>query len=366
MDTESRTVRSAESRTGRTSKTRTTENMFIHFGCWNKGGCPTESPLTHVMMNLAKETPSFFSICGDNYYPLKVTLPDKTKKKYLDEDELISGFNCLPKNIPIYMTFGNHDFETKLIVGNTTEHDCTLTTTEMQIVKNTFKNIHLGLNQHTSFGDKTKILFLETTIWDSDNTKEYEPCYEKVDSTYKTIDDVKKDQLDFIRRFVDTQIEEHTENIIIVGHHPLALLKEKKDKVKLFILNEAFNHLLYAELYKKCTPEMKYYYLCADLHHYQPGTIIINSDMRIEQHIVGTGGAELDTINKERVDTSDFTQGNIEYNIKLEKVVVDYGYLKCRENDGSLSFSFINRDYTRRKKRRKTCRKKRRKTRRKN
>lgn len=339
------------------------EHMFIHFGCWNKGGCPNTNKLTQVMTDLNNERPLFLSVCGDNYYPLKQTLPDKTKKKYLNKDELYSGFDCLPKDIPIYMTFGNHDFETNLIENEKTEHTCTLTTTEIEIVNETFQNINLALNQHTNFGDKTKILFLETTIWDSDNVKEYEQCYKAVNNKYTNIDEVKKDQLEFIRMFVETQINEHTENIIIVGHHPLALFKEKKDKVKWFILNEEFNQCLYDELYKICKPTMKYYYLCADLHHYQPGTITINGDMKIDQYIVGTGGAELDKINKELIKQTHITQGNINYKINLEETLVEHGYLKCSEKDGVLTFSFIHRGGG--KTHRKTIRKKRRKTRRK-
>lgn len=329
-----------------------TSNNFIHFGCWNKGGCSGDTlsekdrnNLTKLMntldISIKKEQPLFLSICGDNYYPQKVKLKTGDKKKILNIEDLVSGFDCLPKHIDIYMTYGNHDLETDLYINDIQEHICTLTSTEIEIVSNS--NIHLNLNQTADFGDNTKVLFLETTIWDPDENEQYEQCYRYIDDDkYKNIIEVKEDQLSFIREFVsDVNSNDKIKNIIIVGHHPLALFKEKKGEMRFFILNEEFNTLLYDEIYTKCNPNIMYYYLCADLHQYQPGTIIINGTMLIDQYIVGTGGAELDNIIIDQTIES-ARQGNIQYNIKKDETIVDYGFLNCRKDkDGNLSFSFI-------------------------
>ena len=53
---------------------------FIHFGCWNKGGCYLDKPskgwndLSSVMRNLREVSeshykPEFVVVAGDNYYP---------------------------------------------------------------------------------------------------------------------------------------------------------------------------------------------------------------------------------------------------------------------------------------------------------
>jgi hypothetical protein len=338
---------------------------FIHFGCWNKDGCKEDNPtnLTKMVNTLKQiisdDKPEFLSICGDNYYPKKEKF-NNTKKKTFVEKDLFSGLDCLPKDIKIFMTYGNHDFETNLFIDDVQETDCTLTMKELEIIQS-FPNISLQLNQFSNFGDKTKILFLETTVWDQDDIIEYIQCYKIIDPRYQVnVDDpedvnriielVKKDQVDLIQTFVDdVNANQDITNVIIVGHHPIALFKEKKDKIGFSMLNESFNELLYNNIFKQCNPSLNYYYLCADLHHYQPGDIVVN-DMHIKQYIVGTGGAELDNINitkfikkgnePEIPEKVNYTIENFNYTINPREIIVEYGFLKCIEEDG-LSFTFI-------------------------
>ena len=233
-------------------------NNFIHFGCWNRGGCPTNSNLTKVINKLNAvvnaDRPQFLSICGDNYYPLKVE--DKEtgkKKKYLNLDELLSGFNCLPKDIPIYMTYGNHDFETGLLVNNEKENNCTLTSAEIDIAKKN-PNIHLELNQTHTFGEKTKLIFLDTTYWDTDDIADNAQCYTKVDPSYNNINLVEEKELEEIEKLVEEVTNNsQIKNIIIVGHHPLAQWKLKKGKMKFSILNLKFNDFLFNNIYNRIT-----------------------------------------------------------------------------------------------------------------
>ena len=128
---------------------------FIHFGCWNKGLCvflnkvnnqynhlvQTEissaentsrnvgtkySNMSYVLQNLRnnvnknqENSIEFIIIAGDNYYPDKVKIKKVTKSKNNDNlklksiivKNLLSGFDCLPKNIETFILLGNHDIE---------------------------------------------------------------------------------------------------------------------------------------------------------------------------------------------------------------------------------------------------------------
>lgn len=322
-------------------------DYFIHFGCWNKGICPGNNDLTRVLERIRSltEKPQFLSICGDNYYPLK--LKDKeSKKKFLLMDELLSGFRCLPSDIPIYMTYGNHDFETNLYINDVLEQSCTLTKTEIDIVNNEFQNIHLRLFQSTLFGTNTKLLFLDTTIYDDEDIAEYEQCYKEVNIKYNSSNDVKQDQLEFIRSFVDS-LDSSITNLIIVGHHPIAQYKYKKEQIFFLTLNIDFNDLLFTTIYsplKEKGINLNYFYLCADLHHYQTGNIVINDEMRIKQYIVGTGGAEKDEIHKELIPREPSTLANLQYSMNdedLAKSDTKNGFLKCSSNGPELVFEFV-------------------------
>ena len=89
---------------------------FIHFGCWNRDGCINKdsvvnnnTPVTKVMTTLKKyisETkPEFITIAGDNYYP-KVDTTSGAKIKKIIKQDLISGFECLPKDNKIDLLLG--------------------------------------------------------------------------------------------------------------------------------------------------------------------------------------------------------------------------------------------------------------------
>jgi hypothetical protein len=93
-------------------------------------------------------------------------------------------------------------------------------------------------------------------------------------------------------------------------------------------------------IYKK-HPSSKYYYLCADLHLYQQGTIKIDDKMVIEQYIVGTGGAELDTaIDVEPGKTINSDMNILSYEMKQN--IRTNGFLHCIENGKQLCFKFID------------------------
>lgn len=330
------------------------DNYFIHFGCWNNGGCPKDNDLTKVLSNIKSldNKPSFLTICGDNYYPKvkKIKTEGKQKdikKKYLISDDLSSGFKCLPEDIPIYMTYGNHDYETDLYINDIeTENNCTLTKQEINIVTNEFPNISLKLFQSAQFNRNTFILFIDTTIYDNDDIDEYIKCYESVDSQYKEIENVKNTQLEFINDFVSkVKTNNEIKNIIIIGHHPLAQFKIKKETMRYMILSNELNNILYNNIFNELNSrEIKYYYLCADLHQYQSGNIKINNDMNIRQYIVGTAGAKKDEVNKDMLFKEPQIQENVEYYMNeddINSATDKNGYLNCIDEGREVRFEFI-------------------------
>ena len=95
------------------------------------------------------------------------------------------------------------------------------------------------------------------------------------------------------------------------------------------------------------------YYLCADLHQYQEGTITINCDecgkgYEIKQNISGTGGAEQDDkipedkakeLDKEPVEG--FGKYNVDY--KMRESTMQFGFTKAtvKPGAGGIKFDFV-------------------------
>ena len=347
---------------------------FIHFGCWNNGGCPKDNNLTRVLHNInsLQPRPAFLSICGDNYYPTTiktketkiidgVKIEKEKKKKFLDLDDLKSGFDCLPPDLPIYMTYGNHDFETNLILKpliDGKEHietDCQLIKQEISIIEQT-SNIHLNLYNERIFNTYTKLLFLDTTIYDDDDATDPNviKCYSNIildgHPMVADVNEIREKQLAYIRAFVESiETDTNITNVVIIGHHPLIQFKYKND-MKLINLSQLLNRILYYEIYDKMkSRNITYYYLCADLHQFQPGNIVLHDNMNIKQYIVGTGGATKDPLHKELLLSTITTplasiDPHISYNMTatdIEQASDDAGYLKCISHNTTIEFVFI-------------------------
>lgn len=340
---------------------------FIQFGCWNNGGCDETKTngLTNIMNSLKLKSPEFIVISGDNYYPPKTEelIGDKKiKKKFFVENDFLSGFNCLPKNIPIYMNYGNHDYESGLIMDNgTKENNCELIKRQQLYVAEN-PNIRLDLFRAIDFSVSTKIIMIDSTIYDDEEFDSCYECYRALDKAFDTNDKttiqtiVKQEQSKFINN-VTNEIKSNSSihNVVIVGHHPLMgfKIKEKKgveivetlysaDLIE-FIYNNIFNQIN--------NPNIKYYYLCADLHQYQSGNVSVNGKMQIRQYIVGTGGAKLDKYDKNLImsshnsnynkTTNDIISTYQMSNEDLENSTAENGFLICEKvNDEILSFKF--------------------------
>ena len=190
-------------------------------------------------------------------------------------------------------------------------------------------------------------------MYDDDAIAEMLPCYKKM-AGYAEIaskEDLQAQQLHFIQTAIAAF---QGTNIIFIGHHPITGYKLKKDKIKLI---QAFPSFL-AMLKSVYQPEKKYYYLCADLHLYQEGTVLLPVDgvrnmqmqMQIHQYIVGTGGTELDpdpragfSPEKEFETTAGVVAGSYTMTPTQERnSVKEFGFLVCNFHDSKkLTFKFI-------------------------
>lgn len=329
-------------------------NTFIQFGCWNEGLCGNESvPLTKVMHTLKafthKEKPDFIVVAGDNYYPGKVKNKMTGEKfKTIIPTDLAAGFACLPKDVPIDMIMGNHDLETKMYVSGSSEKETDCFITQKEMVEAVPNHIDLVIQKARTNGE-TLVLLIDTSMYDDNDIAEMLPCYKKM-TGYAGItmkEELRDQQLLFIQ---DAIAAFQGTNIIFIGHHPITGYKFKK---KEHILIKAFPSFL-AMLKNIYQPNKKYYYLCADLHLYQEGTVLLpvgaDQQMQIQQYIVGTGGTELDpdpragfSPQKDFKTAIGETAGSYSMTPTQERnSVKEFGFLVCDFHDpAKLKFKFI-------------------------
>lgn len=319
---------------------------FLQFGCWNQlkekeGRCDITNPInpiSRVMKKLKEyseeDNTDFIIVSGDNYYTEKME-EDGLKKKTIHPEQLISGFQCLPPDIEINMILGNHDLETQTKKDNLylsseaavaaseaavalaptkEKKDCFILQTELKELPN-LPNIKYNffLSKYDA-ATQTLILMVDTSMYvdDPEDIEDMLPCYKYIiDGHEYSIAEIRQKQ----KELIAIEIEKYKNTItkiIISGHHPIISYKlkvsEKDPKKTKFGFVEGL--LLFTTLLKeikqmmmlnkeKEEEEIKYYYLCADLHLYQKGTVILYDDekkeeIRIEQYVVGTGGTELD------------------------------------------------------------------------
>ena len=297
---------------------------FIQFGCWNKYFCniddPKVSPISNVMHNIKLKMESssydFLIVSGDNYYP--ETIKSKNKKlkiKIFNFTDFISGFNCL-SNLPIkkYLLFGNHEYNDTVVLKEDVDrinslpkekkeeeltklisHKCKSLIEQKNIASQDsnitiFESVLFNYNDYTN----TLLIMIDTTIYD--DVKNIE-CYANILGGTDDIDpnSIKSRQQEQILEILTTYI--HASTIIFSGHHPIIWCKNKDEKNKfnyvegLISLFSQFEDLLIGK---------KIIYLCADTHIYQKGDVLIKTEndniLLIEQHIVGTGGTDLDNL----------------------------------------------------------------------
>ena len=365
---------------------------FIHFGCWNKGGCSMDSQelnnLSRVMKNLREvcndETtkPEFVVVSGDNYYPDTLTITTDEKKikgKNINTRHLDSGLECLPNNVPVNIILGNHDVESDVLVDYQIpaeaisfpevpeQQKCYILDKQIEFAGKR-RRFGTTLDVHASriFNDETLVLMIDTTLYYDEEKiglKCYRHYYENDNLTLSELRDNQKKIVEREIKIVESNAE--IKNIVIIGHDPIICYKVKRG-VTITIVSPGYNliNLLYNSIYKNIprNRNLKFYYLCADLHHYQIGSVKIEREdddsMDIKQYIVGTGGTDLDDYPFTSSDQSTYerynenvhlngnpTEYKIEYSLTPEQISLSresYGFLQCYDIDGSLAFNFID------------------------
>lgn len=340
-------------------------NNFIHFGCWNNlnEGGKLKSVIHKInnrLRNNTKPRIDFISVAGDNYYPDKIKPVKKTdtKKKLIHPHRLLNGFSKLPNSTDIFMILGNHDLETntdpqkpKLFIkdeynGEESEKDCKILTLQKKY-SSIRKNINFVLFKELLLSDGTLVMMIDSSMYSVD-AEEYLSCYNTFLSSNYTLDELRDYQNRWIYSTLNTHVNTLT-NLVIIGHHPISGIKYKREKDKQETLNDIpFFIDVLKEVYKILSDKVLYYYLCADLHSYQKGTIMIDMNppiddsnviprMMINQHIVGTGGTKLDDDIPETI-TKTVTNDIITY--KLLESQNKHGFLECNVGSNGLDFIF--------------------------
>lgn len=337
------------------------------------------NPLSMVMNQLriatSDEQPirtEFVVVAGDNYYEESQTIregkKEKKEKKVITSD-LVSGFECLPKNVVVHVILGNHDLVERIGVDEfksknmNDSEKCYIMDTERGVVSRN-PNMTFNLNNVTTFNNKTIIIMIDTTMYDTGLIDDIDTdllCYKHYYETLGidigrdfNIHRLQSDQKNFVEQKISTLLSDEINNIVITGHHPITCLKVKKDET--ILLDNTLNgisKLLFESIYQ-IIPESRrdsinYYYLCADLHQYQIGEVTINGAMMINQYIVGTGGTRLDPTPD--IEPGKINRNKSEHQFQISYIITPeqfelcgerYGFLECYDVPDGLLFTFVD------------------------
>jgi len=378
-------------------------DIFAHFGCWNKEYCPStkdsikeKNDLRKVIDTLNKDTDiETLFVAGDNYYapeylPSTESTPDKVEKKEKKEKKekedkpnktlnfmygfFRSGFACLEdvKHLQnIHVGMGNHEV-------HYSDKDCNVMESIKEL-KGEKNNFHF----HFCHFEKLKhcdVLMIDTTIYEEVKNKKptqyhcYKHILDEVEVEDKDgLDKVNlKEQRERLKAYQLGKIEGYLSKnverrLIVIGHHPMVGIKNKKGKNNEQRSDELIGVFRYNILPKR--PNVTY--LCADVHLYQKGIVTIDNH-EIHQYIVGTGGTTLDEPPLDEPPLVDQIKPT-DYTHKTS--IRNHGYLKVQVNpNGNVEAEFVGVDpptqsggrRTRRKRsrKRKSTRKRRRRSRR--
>ena len=366
---------------------------FIHFGCWNYNKCDSSNlaePVTQEDYNVTKvmktikkyiersdPVPDFLTVAGDNYYFVKKKkVGVKEKEKEFSPEFLLSGFNCLPKDIKKFVLIGNHDLEN--IENPLKDPDCSILEIQQKFASDASNNVELDIDRkgpimHHVLDESTIVIMLDTTMYETSekSINKGMKCYQRMfeineldvpdNVAVEKIKVMRENQKQRLGQYISSLNAETIKNIIVVGHHPLFNLKTKKDddsgKIKtkeevMPLLNELYYESIYSPL-QTVNSDIKYFYLCADLHQYQTGTVTITAESKpsllIHQYIVGTGGTELEKKPYDHSKDGGVSLTTEKYKINYDIIPNDneytYGFLVCKlDTDKNFSAQFIPAD----------------------
>ena len=326
---------------------------LIHFGCW--GNYENIDYLRNILKEISQlPSPNIMTISGDNYYPVK-----ENKQKILNKKHFHDLQTLLDKSTSAianrFILLGNHEFD-----SYKDAEECTSIDLHREFYSKS--NINLVENCHSHIiDDHTLVIMINTSIYEKKD-----PCYQlkeilQKDKDGNTGNTEIQNQLDIVIHILDTSLKEleGLNNIIFVGHHPIISCrgeKPKKDKAKAKDKSNKYYLGPLHDFFRALTPFLagKYiYYLTSDTHCYQHIDIFPNLDKeyKIEQHIVGTGGASLDNCINDKSKCSKIIFGEMDNFMEIKNTVSGenhFGYLIGDFNSErwNLNFNLVkNMDY---------------------
>jgi hypothetical protein len=279
--------------------------MTVFFGCWGdlhntiKDG-PPWCALVIKAVAAALTPTSRLVIAGDNYYMKKLKPPkDKSppaetaakpkeiKRKIFDPAEIYALIELLGQvNVPTTVLYGNHEWD-KFNDQDGAMNVCKVEHAELSAIaeKNETRSgapIHLAT---------TLVEYRSGDLWVMLDTSMYEYASKDQECYPKSIEDMRREQLDRVMREIPEAISLHSpKRLFIVGHHPICIFRQKEAIIVLDI-NATLARVVSTIM--DSIGGIPVCYLCADFHVYQHQELKINGKP-LEMHIVGTGGAVLD------------------------------------------------------------------------
>jgi hypothetical protein len=317
---------------------------FIHFGCWNNGTCSVDGTngmsLTMRKLNsyLEFNPVEFIVLAGDNYYPQKSIMG-----KNFNTLNFYSGFCCLPQKVKKYLIFGNHDLEDVIINEDEEEIECKLLDEQIKITEGN-DTIEIFNDVIYKIIDNTLVIMLDTNLYDREliNIPISKSCYSKLFNKFINKSDLTiRELIGYQNCFIIDVIKTYPTvvNVILIGHHPIYSIKNKKGQKN---ENKLPRFIDFLKQIKNLLISKNIYYLCADTHLYQSGIINIAPDFSIMQHIVGTGGAEQDNIYLE----DDYIKENDKIVYVKTNEQKEFGFLEVEIIDSTVNFNFISANST--------------------
>lgn len=270
-----------------------TSIKFFFFGCWNNEQNNNGAPRNAVIESLMRSDLQFGIVAGDNVYPFKTeTNTGKTKDYKLST--IYNGFsrlNGLQK--PIDMIIGNHNVDRSQLLN-------------LEILASS-PNISLfDTNDIFSFG-MANFIMLNTN--DVDNV------------------------VTFLQQLINNETILENKWNIVVGHHPLFAIRQKKNKVKESILDRVF------EIAGLLNMIPHVIYMCADVHDFQAGILNFNDRIKIPMVVSGTGGAEPEEKPLQGVSYGFKEEHmNVTYDISLKDT--PYGYCEVEVSTDKLAVTY--------------------------
>jgi hypothetical protein len=251
---------------------------FLFMGCWNQPGKGLEA----VAAAIRARQEEMLVLGGDNIYPEKFT-DAKTgeKHKVYSQSLLDAGIEMLGQKT-IYASLGNHNVVSPEIL----DHEM-----EMPWI--------LPYSYYCAkFGDGYALVILNTNLEGA--------ALSKMIVWFKEI---------------QTKLAADHVPYYLVQHEPYASYKKGK-KQSLLIGGALLESISYSPIAV----------LCADTHNFQRGTLTLKNGAVLDQYVVGTGGAQPDSVGAANSDT--FTTGSAQYTLKEH--MPGYGFLAV--NVGSAEF----------------------------